>query len=83
MLIDAHNRMLWSIHVFRQEKQQSRQKQDEAEGRVLCVVCMERERASLFVPCGHLSCCGECALGQVVCPMCRAAVSSRHRAYLA
>jgi hypothetical protein len=40
-----------------------------------CVVCMERERGVLYVPCNHLAVCVECDLGvaaaSMPCPMCQ------------
>ena len=40
----------------------------------LCVVCMDRERSCLYVPCSHLAVCGECDAGIMAasqpCPMC-------------
>ena len=40
----------------------------------LCVVCMDRERSCLYVPCNHLAVCGECDAGIMAasqpCPMC-------------
>ena len=40
-----------------------------------CVVCMERERGVLYLPCNHLAVCVECDLGieaaSMPCPMCQ------------
>ena len=40
----------------------------------LCVVCMDRERSCLYVPCNHLAVCGECdadiKAASQPCPMC-------------
>ena len=38
-----------------------------------CVCCMDKERDTIFLPCGHLSCCGTCAtkLPKGKCPICR------------
>ena len=35
-----------------------------------CVICMEREKSHVFVPCGHLCVCLECSGGMTHCPMC-------------
>jgi hypothetical protein len=39
-----------------------------------CVVCLERPRAVVLLPCRHLSMCALCAAGVSTCPMCRSAV---------
>ena len=43
-------------------------------GRTSCVVCLERPRAVVLLPCRHLSMCALCAAGVSTCPMCRSAV---------
>ncbi|KAI6073953.1 Baculoviral IAP repeat-containing protein 7 isoform X1 [Aix galericulata] len=48
-------------------EEQLRRLQDER----TCKVCMERVVSVVFVPCGHLVACGECALNLRVCPICR------------
>jgi len=48
----------------------------------LCTVCMEKERAILFLPCGHLCTCVACADSIAACPVCRTAINQRHRAYM-
>lgn len=37
-----------------------------------CVLCMDASKTHIFVPCGHLSVCEDCAAGQTRCPVCRA-----------
>ena len=51
------------------------------EGKALeCVVCFGPLNCAL-IPCGHL-CCMECGKKMEVCPICRMAISTRHRIYL-
>ncbi|KEG08881.1 hypothetical protein DQ04_06261050 [Trypanosoma grayi] len=45
--------------------------EDMCDGEELCVVCMEARRLYAFLPCGHVSCCGECAKALDTCPICR------------
>ena len=37
----------------------------------LCVVCLIAARTAIFVPCGHLTTCMNCAERLAVCPICR------------
>ncbi|CCW61170.1 unnamed protein product [Phytomonas sp. EM1] len=39
----------------------------------LCVVCFQHRRCYIFLPCGHIACCGECVKRLDACPICRAA----------
>lgn len=48
-----------------------------------CKICMEEEVCIVFMPCGHLACCKECSERLKECPICRAAITQRVRAYLA
>ena len=58
-----------------------------AEDRLLCVVCAERERRIVLLPCRHCVLCRECASvvahGSGTCPMCRCVIKSRHQINLA
>ncbi|KAK2990531.1 hypothetical protein RJ640_019811 [Escallonia rubra] len=37
----------------------------------LCVICLEQEYNSVFVPCGHMCCCTACSSHLTNCPLCR------------
>lgn len=37
----------------------------------LCVICLEQEYNSVFVPCGHMCCCTACSSHLANCPLCR------------
>nr|KYP70672.1 hypothetical protein KK1_009900 [Cajanus cajan] len=36
----------------------------------LCVICLEQEYNTVFVPCGHMCCCTTCSSHLTVCPFC-------------
>ncbi|XP_040180274.1 E3 ubiquitin-protein ligase LRSAM1 isoform X2 [Rana temporaria] len=46
-----------------------------------CVVCMEREAQSIFIPCGHVCCCTNCGDALHACPLCRGVIAQRIRIY--
>ena len=48
----------------------------------LCKICMDAEVSMVFRPCGHLTCCVDCASGVELCPMCRAPILEKFRTYL-
>ena len=50
---------------------------DEAQIRNECVVCMDRPRAVLFLPCEHCAVCASCADALQECPNCRATITTR------
>jgi len=52
------------------------------ERKIDCSVCMEESRQILFVPCGHVVTCVGCSEQVEICPMCRAQINSRMRAYI-
>nr|XP_038022231.1 baculoviral IAP repeat-containing protein 7 isoform X6 [Anas platyrhynchos] len=47
-----------------------------------CKVCMDRDVSVVFVPCGHLVACGECALNLRLCPICRAVIRESVRTFM-
>ncbi|XP_061865245.1 baculoviral IAP repeat-containing protein 7 [Colius striatus] len=48
----------------------------------MCKVCMDRDVSVVFVPCGHLVACGECALNLRLCPICRALIRGTVRTFM-
>jgi hypothetical protein len=41
-----------------------------------CKICFSKQRAVVFLPCGHYVCCSNCGLKLTKCPMCRMAIMS-------
>ncbi|XP_075032811.1 baculoviral IAP repeat-containing protein 7 isoform X2 [Mixophyes fleayi] len=48
----------------------------------ICKVCMDREVSMVFVPCGHLVVCKDCAPNLRHCPICRATIRGSVRAFM-
>jgi len=46
-----------------------------------CVVCLQAERSTILLNCGHLCCCATCAEQLTTCPICRVQIQDRRRAY--
>uniref|UniRef100_A0A6B2LUE2 RING-type domain-containing protein n=1 Tax=Arcella intermedia TaxID=1963864 RepID=A0A6B2LUE2_9EUKA len=43
----------------------------------LCVVCLEREKNTVLLPCSHFLSCSLCSEGLKECPVCRIPLSGR------
>lgn len=37
----------------------------------MCAICMDAERNTVFINCGHVACCEACAAALSACPICR------------
>ncbi|KAH8246725.1 hypothetical protein KR038_008361 [Drosophila bunnanda] len=48
----------------------------------LCKVCLDEEVGVVFLPCGHLATCNQCAPSVANCPMCRADIKGFVRTFL-
>ncbi|KAM9527405.1 baculoviral IAP repeat-containing protein 7 [Guaruba guarouba] len=48
----------------------------------MCKVCLDKDVSVVFVPCGHLVACRECALNLRLCPICRADIQDRLRTFM-
>ena len=48
----------------------------------VCRICMDKEIDAIFLPCGHVYCCSQCAKSVKVCPFCRQQVEKISHAYL-
>ncbi|XP_005378032.2 PREDICTED: baculoviral IAP repeat-containing protein 3 [Chinchilla lanigera] len=47
-----------------------------------CKVCMDREVSIVFIPCGHLVVCRDCAPSLRKCPICRSTIKGTVRTFL-
>ncbi|KAL6082535.1 hypothetical protein STEG23_004619 [Scotinomys teguina] len=47
-----------------------------------CKVCMDREVSIVFIPCGHLVVCKDCAPSLRKCPICRGSIKGTVRTFL-
>ncbi|KAJ8261068.1 hypothetical protein COCON_G00167910 [Conger conger] len=54
---------------------------DDSAGASECVVCMEMEPHTIFLPCGHVCCCQVCSEVLQTCPLCRSDIEQRIRLY--
>lgn len=48
----------------------------------LCKICMDKEMGIVFLPCGHLATCVNCAPNLQDCPVCRSAIKATVRTFL-
>ncbi|XP_029580239.1 baculoviral IAP repeat-containing protein 3 isoform X2 [Salmo trutta] len=47
-----------------------------------CKVCMDKRVSIVFIPCGHLVVCSDCAASLRHCPICRATIRGSVRAFM-
>ena len=48
----------------------------------VCIICKERERNIVFIPCDHLACCEPCAVEIISkCPICRQNITNKIKVY--
>ncbi|XP_051947914.1 baculoviral IAP repeat-containing protein 7-like isoform X1 [Xyrauchen texanus] len=59
-------------------EEQLRQLQEER----TCKVCMDKHVSMVFIPCGHLVVCTDCAASLRHCPICRAVIRGSVRAFM-
>ena len=73
---------------LKSESENLKVKNQELEARLedarLCRVCMEAEICFVFIPCGHICSCENCALNGDLknCPICRAKITKRMKTFL-
>lgn len=66
------------LETLRQLKEDNNQMRQQ----IVCKICMDKEVAVTFLPCGHLVSCADCALAMKDCPVCRKNVRGVVRAFL-
>ncbi|KAL8456009.1 hypothetical protein Emag_000138 [Eimeria magna] len=62
---------------LRERAERQQQLQQEAESRLLCLLCVDRKRRVVLLPCAHFYLCPACSAGVSVCPLCRAPIARR------
>ena len=53
----------------------------EEDARRQCIICFERQKDTVFVPCAHLVTCSGCAELVASCPSCRQPITSKIRTF--
>merc|ERR1711860_354736 len=48
----------------------------------ICKICMDQEIGVVFLPCGHLICCVQCAPSLKDCPLCRQPIHGTVKTYM-
>lgn len=90
-MLEHSSAQAWSI--VEDQRQQIDELQDrlrsshrdllQKEGQLLCVICQDRTRATVFLPCRHCCVCRECAqLKQRACALCKQRIQSILEIYL-
>ncbi|NWI67216.1 BIR7B protein, partial [Todus mexicanus] len=78
--------VIWAFFSSFFGKDESRMSTEEQLRRLqeerMCKVCMDSDVSVVFVPCGHLVACGECALNLRLCPICRAVIQGSVRTFM-
>ncbi|XP_059147837.1 uncharacterized protein LOC131935460 [Physella acuta] len=67
-----------SLELMRRIKEQNNQLRQQT----VCKICMDKEVAVVFLPCGHLVSCGDCSIAMKDCPVCRHNVKGIVRAFM-
>jgi len=62
------------------EKHGMKRKRDEQDS--CCVVCMEKEKKVLLLPCKHVCLCEDCSVNVDVCPLCREMIQFKTTVFL-
>ena len=47
----------------------------------LCVICLNKDKNVLFLPCAHLAACLDCSFNLQNCPICRSKIQATVRTY--
>ncbi|KAI8742857.1 baculoviral IAP repeat-containing protein 7, partial [Biomphalaria glabrata] len=58
-----------------------KEKNNQLRQQTVCKICLDQEVAVVFLPCGHLVSCTDCASAMKACPVCRTDVKGIVRAF--
>ena len=65
-----------------QDPKAIKRENEELKEQTLCKVCLDNTVSIVFLPCGHLVTCADCAPAMRKCPICRALVKGTVRTYM-
>ncbi|XP_055882705.1 uncharacterized protein LOC106069079 [Biomphalaria glabrata] len=75
MKSESSSRAEEKLRALKETNEQLRQQ-------TVCKICMDKEVAVVFLPCGHLVSCTDCAAAMKDCPVCRKHVKGTVRAFM-
>ncbi|GMI33421.1 hypothetical protein TrCOL_g292 [Triparma columacea] len=82
ILVDNQASFNHTLKKVKKEKDDVSRSLEALEDTVACTVCFVEKRGVLFLPCGHLVCCGECSKEVDDCPMCRKVIRKRETVFM-
>ncbi|KAI8742853.1 baculoviral IAP repeat-containing protein 3 [Biomphalaria glabrata] len=68
--------------TFSEKIRQLKERNNEMRQQTVCKICLDQEVAVVFLPCGHLVSCTECATAMKDCPVCRMNIKGIVRAFI-
>ncbi|TNN38104.1 E3 ubiquitin-protein ligase XIAP [Liparis tanakae] len=71
------------LNNSQQLEEDPRKKLRELQREKQCKICMDRDIAIVFIPCGHLVACKKCSESLVKCPICCGAIMQKIQTYIA
>merc|ERR1712218_505653 len=83
-ILESLKKPMEYMEKFMEKYQKLEIKNKELEERNLCKVCMEAEICFVFLPCGHLCTCENCAVNGNLkdCPICRVKIEKRNKTFI-
>jgi hypothetical protein len=63
------------------ETAQLKEENERLKNERLCVVCLDKVKNIIFLPCAHLAACLECSFSLQNCPMCRTKIQATVRTF--
>ena len=66
----------------RREQYEQQCEQDIKSLDLTCIICMEKAKNTIMIPCNHVCCCVECSKYLKKCPMCRTQLEDIKRVYI-
>ena len=77
-------KIMQKYEELKSESEKMKVKTQELKDARLCKICMESEICFIFLPCGHICVCENCAVNGSLknCPICREKITKRMKTYM-
>jgi len=73
-------KLLYEHSIF--DKKEKSREIENANDEMVCVICYEKKKSYLFLPCKHIGCCEDCGKMVEKCPLCRVKIETSFKVFI-
>ena len=80
--LPTNNLLINKIEKKNDNRLDGKENDEKEDNNIKCVICLEKDKCMLLMPCKHVCCCEQCVENINQCPLCRNNIQSKMKIYL-